>query len=266
MEFNNLIYDKSEGIATITLNRPDRLNALSPFLLDEIPAALDDADADDDVRVIILTGAGRGFCSGADLAPDARAGYPDWPGRRLALQPWRGFGATAKRLRAIDKPVLGAINGAAAGAGFALACGCDIRFASEQARFSAIFVRRGLHPDTGLSFYLPRIVGIPKALEMMWTGDVIDAAEALRIGLVTKVVPPDQLIAATREFAARLVKGAALSIELIKRITYKGLDIGDLDIQMGYEGWAQSICSASADVIEGRTSFLEKREPTFRGR
>ncbi|MBI4641611.1 MAG: enoyl-CoA hydratase/isomerase family protein [Candidatus Tectomicrobia bacterium] len=247
------------------MNRPERMNALNWQLLDDLNAAIKKANGDDEIRVMILTGKGNGFCTGADLSQDAREGVPD-PGRRVKLQPFQRFGELAILLRETDKPVIAAVNGAAVGAGFAVALGCDIRIASDRARFSSIFVKRALVPDTGATYYLPRLIGVGKALEMMFTGEIIGAEEAERIGLVNRVVPHEELMGVTKELAEKIAKGPPIAIELTKRIVYKGLGVGDLATQVGYEGWAQSVCAQSEDVKEGRQAFLEKREPMFKGR
>jgi 2-(1,2-epoxy-1,2-dihydrophenyl)acetyl-CoA isomerase len=263
--YETVLYEKEDAVATITMNRPDVLNALNWKLLDELHAALTTAEADDDVRVIILTGAGRGFCSGADLSPEASEGATD-PSRRVNLTPLGRFGHVAVLLRRMDKPVIAAVNGIAVGAGFGFFLGCDIRIASEQARFSAIFVRRGLHPDSGTSFHLPRIVGMSRALEMMYTGDIIGAEEADRIGLVSRVVPHEELMPTVMELAGKIAKGPPLVIELVKRVANRSMGTSDFSMAIGFETWAQSICGGSEDNKEGVRAFLEKREPVFKGR
>jgi len=247
MAYQSIIFEKSEGIAVITLNRPEKLNALDHTLLQDIARAVDEVAADDEVKAVIMTGTGRAFCSGADLTGTVRGTDP------------------RQKLRNLVKPTIGAINGVVAGGGLGMACTLDIRIASEQARFSSIFVRRGLVPDCGVSYFLPRLVGTAKALEMMWTGDLIDAREAERIGLVSRVVPHDDLIKVCREFAMRLVKGPSVSIELTKRMVYDGLEANNYSSQLAYESWAQSMANQTDDVAEGRRSFVEKREPVFKG-
>ena len=180
--------------------------------------------------------------------------------------PFASFGWLIRQIEGFAKPVIAAVNGVAVGAGLALALACDIRIASENARFSAIFVRRGLVADCGTTFLLPRVVGVAKALEMMWTGDIIDAAEAARVGLVSQVVPADDLMKVSKEFAARLARGPSVSIELMKRLTYEGAKTDSLQSQMAHENFAQNVCSQTEDVKEGARSFLEKREPRFQGR
>ena len=267
MNYENIIYARENGIATMTLNRPDKLNALDAKTLQEMIKAIDEAKEDDEVKVLIITGTGRGFCSGADLTPSVSGTDPKQTGitRPTRLEPFISFGAVMKRLRNFHKPAIAAINGLATGGGLSIACVCDVRIASEDARFSAIFVRRGLVADSGATYLLPRIVGTQKALELMWTGDIIDAKEAGRIGLVGKVVPHEELTAAARGLATRIAKGPSIAIELMKRMVYEGLEANSFPLQIAYEAWAQEMCYLTQDYKEGVESFMEKREATFTG-
>jgi len=262
MAYRDIILDKAEGIATLTFNRPDKLNALSLATMEEVISALEEVAADDEVRVLILTGAGRAFSSGADLSAD----IPKEMEQRLRLEPFSGFGRAAMLLRNLEKPTIAAVNGIAAGGGFSLAMGCDLRIASEAARFSCIFVRRALVPDTGATFYLPRLVGTARALEMMYTGEFVDAREAERIGLVNQVVPGEELMTATLELARRIAKMSPIILGLTKRAVMKAMDTNDLAIPLAYEAWAQSIAFQTEDFQEGVKAFFEKREPVFKGR
>ena len=265
MEYKDLILEKREHIATMTLNRPDRLNALSPNLVEEIIAAVEELKGDDDIRVLIITGAGRGFCSGADLSASAEGALlMSKSSRKERLTPLHRFGKLGACLPNFDKPVIGAINGPAVGAGFAFALGCDIRIASELASFSAIFIRRALVPDTGISYLLPRIVGISRACELVLTGDIIDAREADRIGLVSRVVPHDQLMSTARELALKLAKNAPITSQLAKRGIYRSL-ANNLTSQLDYEAWSHDLVESTEDREEGVRAFLEKREPEFKG-
>jgi 2-(1,2-epoxy-1,2-dihydrophenyl)acetyl-CoA isomerase len=261
VDYETIKYEKGDSIATITLNRPDRLNAMSNRLLNELVASLGEADSDREVRAIIITGAGRGFCSGADLNPEEEATQD------VARHPelFDLFGKMAVTLENARKPLLAAVNGAAVGAGLSLALGCDFRIASDQSRFSAIFVRRGLVPDGGASLLLPRIVGLSRAVEMLFLGDIIDAREAERIGLVSRVVPHQELMSVTRELAERLAKGPPLALELMKNITYRGLQHNNLALQVEAEAAANHITMASEDYAEGVRAFMEKREAQFKG-
>ncbi len=266
MDYKDIIFEKEQPLAVITMNRPDKLNAISPTMLEEMLAALEEAEKNDEVKVIILTGAGKGFSPGADITRIGRGEAREITSRAVHESPLGNWGIFTQRLHETRKPVLAAVNGMCAGVALCLALGCDIRFASEQARFCSVFVRRGLLASSGGTFLLPRVVGVAKALELMWSGDIIDAHEAERIGLVSRVVPHDQLMPVTREFALRLAKGPALSIELTKFLVYQGLEANNFLNDLKAEAWAQSICSASEDAKEGVRSFIEKREPVFKGR
>lgn len=263
--YQDAILEKEEGIATLTLNLPERLNALSPEIREALLRAAEDVAGDDDTRVLIITGAGRAFCSGADVRglagqTEIRSGEA---GRRGIMGP---LSLPIWKLSNLEKPVIAAVNGVAAGAGFGLAMACDIRIASENARFSSIFVRRGLPVEWGLSHFLPRAVGLAKALEIMWTGDMIDAREAERLGIVSKVVPHDNLMKETRALATKIAKGPPIAIELIKRTVYAGLQSNNLVAQLGYETYAAGVCARTEDFQEGVKAFLEKREAVFKGR
>jgi len=263
-EYRDILVERRDGVVTITLNKPDRLNAMSWDSWDELVDALRRAGADDDSKAIIITGAGRGFCSGSDLSR-AAAEQEAPPKETTRAQKLRnGYLATCD-IVACQKPTIAAINGTTAGAGLSLALACDIRIASETARLSAIFVRRGLSPDFGCTIFLPRIVGLSKALELMYTGDMLDAQEALRLGLVTRVVPPDRLLPVATDLARRIAAGPSLAIEATKRLTYRAL-LDELEDQVRLEEYWSRLCQASEDAVEGVRSFLEKREPRFRGR
>jgi 2-(1,2-epoxy-1,2-dihydrophenyl)acetyl-CoA isomerase len=264
MEYRDIIVKRQDGVVTITLNKPDRLNAMSWDSWAELVDALRHASGDDDAKAIIITGAGRGFCSGTDLAAAAvqREATPQEVGRSKKL---RSSYLVPYEVAACQKPTIAAINGTTAGAGFALALACDIRIASEAARFGTIFVRRGLSPDFGCTFFLPRIVGLSRALELMYTGEMFDAQEALRLGLVSRLAPPDEVLPAAMDLAGRIAKGPSLAIEVTKRLAYRDL-LRDLEDQVHMEEYWSRLCQTSEDAQEGIRSFLEKREPQFRGR
>ena len=266
-EYTDIIVERQDGIVTITLNRPERLNAMTWHSVDEIVDALRRAGEDDDSKAVVITGSGRGFCSGSDLAAAAdqrESGSPP-PEPTRAKKLHSGYLAP-QEIVACNKPVIAAVNGTTAGAGFGLALACDIRIASEAARFSAIFVRRGLTPDFGCSFFLPRIVGLARALELMFTGEMIDAQEALRLGLVSRLTPPDQLMPVALELAGRIAKGPSLAIEATKRLVYRTLEREMEDHLRQEEYWSRLFAQTSQDAVEGVRSFLEKREPHFQGR
>jgi 2-(1,2-epoxy-1,2-dihydrophenyl)acetyl-CoA isomerase len=267
MEFEQIIYEKrDDGIAIITLNRPERMNAFTRVMLDEWYSALLDAHLDQAVRVVVVTGAGRAFCAGADLSGGA-IGLLD-PQRTLVEN--RNFlRDTVQRIPRLvaqmDKPYIAAVNGPAMGAGMDMASMADIRFASTTARFGMTYVRVGLIPGDGGCWYLPRIVGMAKALELIWTGDIIDAEEALRIGYVSKVLPPEELMPYTLDFARRLAEGPAVAIQLAKRLAYRALHT-DIDEALEAAQQAMVIAQMTEDAREGPRAFMEKRPPKFKGR
>ena len=264
MEYRNMLVERQDGVVTITLNRPDRLNAMTWESWDELMDALRQASEDDDARAVIITGAGRGFCAGSDLV--ASTSPAEAPQKEVSRTGWLYSGYQATReVVACQKPTIAAINGTTAGAGFSLALACDIRIASETARLGTIFARRGLSPDFGCSFFLPRIVGLSQALELMYTGEMFDAQEALRLGLVSRLTPPDQLLPVATELARRIAAGPSLAIEATKRLAYRGL-LDALEDHLRLEEYWSRLCQASEDAREGVLSFLEKREPHFRGR
>jgi enoyl-CoA hydratase/carnithine racemase len=264
MAFEFVLYDVADRVATITLNRPERLNALNPGLRQELLEAVTDSDARDDVRVIVVTGAGRGFCSGGDVKAMNEANEA---GRTGALEdkvdPVRDKAVLA--MRDASKPLIAAVNGAAAGAGMNIALACDIRIASRQARFGQTFSRRGLHPDWGGTYFLPRIVGMAKACELIFTGKMIDAGEALQLGIVSRVVEHDDLMSAALDLAKSIAAGPPIAIRLAKRAMYKSLN-SSLRDALEFETYAQNICRETEDAKEGIRAFVEKREPQFRGR
>ncbi|MGE3076807.1 MAG: enoyl-CoA hydratase/isomerase family protein [Dehalococcoidia bacterium] len=265
MDFKDILYSLDGGIARITLNKPEKLNALSWGSWSEIEHAITRADADDRVKVVLITGAGRGFCAGTDLTTGTKEA--DWPARPLGGRPgmMRSRYLGTAQVFHCKKPTIAAVNGASVGAGFSLAMACDIRIASEAARFSAIFVKRAIVADTGCTWFLPRLVGVENALKMMYTGQIVGAEEALRMGLVSEVVPADELDTRATALAQEIANGPALAVELMKRLTYEGLT-RNLDEQIEMEQFLQGITSNSEDAKEGRQSFLEKREPVFKGR
>jgi len=262
MDNQDIIYTKEKGIATITLNRPDRLNAFSPEMMDSMYSAIEDTMQDKDVRVLILTGSGRAFCSGADVK--AMAERYNKPGATDASVPEAERVSMYLLLQQCQKPVIAAINGVAVGGGLDLACACDIRIASDKARFAEVFIRRGMIPAAGGTYFLPRLVGIDKALELIWTGDMLDAKEAERIGLVTTVVPHDELEIATMELAEKIAKGPPLAIQSSKYVVYEGLDM-DLEKTLKFIAPFVKKVTNSEDHKEGARAFVEKREPVFRG-
>jgi enoyl-CoA hydratase/carnithine racemase len=262
-------YEKTDSIATITLHRPDRLNAFTVVMARELIAAFDAADEDEDVRVVVLTGAGRGFCAGADLA--AGAATFDYRGRAAADTiggvPRDGGGTVSLRIAASRKPVIAAINGPAVGVGATMTLPADIRIASDTARFGFVFTRRGLVPEAASSWFLPRIVGISQAMEWVATGRVFDAAEALAGRLVSRVVPGDQLLPAARGLAQEIVSNtSAVSVTLTRRLLWSMLGASTPWEAHLRDSRAISVLGQGPDVAEGVESFLEKRPPRFSAR
>ena len=252
----------AEGVCTITLDRPDRLNAVNAVLADEVPAAVTAAGRDDEVRAVVITGAGRGFCAGLDLAepPSLPSGTR---AERLDDLAWVGRWVTA--IVECEKPVIAAVNGAAAGAGFGLALAADIRLVSAAAKLTAGYVRRGLSPDAGVSYFLPRLIGLSRAADVILTGRDVDAAEAERVGLASRVLPAEGFADAVADYARQLAAGPPLAHALTKRLLAQSLDT-PLRAQLRDELTHIKSCFASADVREAMTAFREKRAPTFAGR
>jgi enoyl-CoA hydratase/carnithine racemase len=262
MSYTTLVTEKKDQIGTITFNRPDVLNALSQLGFREFIQALKEMDADDGIRVVVITGAGRAFSAGLDI-DEARQGPPETGLQVVPLQDTVAW--IPHIMRNMRKPIIASINGPAAGGGFTIALASDIRIASEDAKLGAGFVRVGLIPELGSSYTLPRLIGIAKACELIFTGKTVDAREAKAIGLVNEVVPRDELTAATYKMATEITKAAPMALQLAKKALYQGLD-SDLVSQLHFEQLGQSTCFRSEDFREGTQSFLEKRKPVFKGR
>lgn len=254
-----VLEERGDGVLTLTLNRPEVLNAITDGLLDALAGSLRAAADDDSVRAVIITGAGRGFCSGQDLRSAASDGDLNI---RMHLR--EHYVPAILAIRELEKPVIAAVNGVAAGAGFSLAVACDMRIASKSASFVQAFVRIGLIPDASSTYFLPRLIGPARAAELMMLGDTIDAARALEIGLVNAVVAPGALLKEAHALAARLAHGPR-SIGLIKRALNRSLT-NDLDAQLGVEEELQDMATGTADFFEGVSAFLEKRPARFTGR
>lgn len=262
MDFRDILYTKTDGIATITLNRPQALNALTYQMAEECVAAIEDAKQDDEVKVVILTGAGRGFCAGMEIRevkPEEFSIIKDRNYLRETLH------RMPRALASLEKPFIGAINGVAVGAGMDMASMCDIRIASDTAKFGMTYVRMGLLPGDGGCYYLPRIVGIARACELIWTGRIFDAQEALTMGYVSQVVPSAELMAATTELSSRLARGPSVAIQLAKRLIYRCLEL-DLDKALEATEQAMLVVRSTEDAREGPQAWVEKREPAFKGR
>jgi len=265
MEFEKMILEEENGIATLTLNNPEKLNAMSTPMWNDLSRIIKRIKDNPAVNVLVITGAGRGFCSGSDVGGRLAANIEGKGPQKTQAELLEGTGHAAALIRDLEIPIIAAVNGVAAGAGLSIALLSDIRIASKTARFGAIWVRVGLIGDLGATLLLPQLIGPDKAFEMLTTGIMIDAGEAERIGLVTRVVPDEELMATTRDIALKLAKGPALSIKLMKKAIYKGLVHNDLKTQLDFESFAQGICRQSEDHREGVRAFLEKREAQFKG-
>ena len=264
-----LLFEKQGGVATLTLNRPAARNALTTGQFLEMERLLIEIEADDEVRVLVLTGAGRGFSAGADLMPVSkeerrRTEASAFPGDLGGDILDRG-NRCILRLRELAKPVLGSINGDAVGIGCSLALATDLRVASETARFGVVFSRLGLGPDGGASALLRDLVGPAKALELLFLGDLIDADEALQLGLVNRVVPADALAGATSELAERLARGPTLAYGIAKEAVNEAAKL-PFESLLDLEARNQRVAGRSEDVREGIRAFRERRKPEFRGR
>jgi enoyl-CoA hydratase/carnithine racemase len=266
MEFEEIRYDVADRVLTITLDRPDRLNAFTPTMGRELIEAFDRADADDDVRAVIVTGAGRGFCAGADLGGGGSTF--DWRDRQDGDDvPRDGGGQLALRIFASTKPVIAAINGAAVGVGITMTLPMDIRLAAEGAKIGFVFVRRGIVPEACSSWFLPRIAGISQAMEWVATGRVFSAEEAREGGLVRSVHPADELLGVARELAAEIAENAApVSVAVARRLMWTMLGAPHPMEAHRADSRAMFSRGQSDDAREGVTSFLEKREPEFTDR
>jgi 2-(1,2-epoxy-1,2-dihydrophenyl)acetyl-CoA isomerase len=263
MSYDHLLVSTSpSGVRTITLNRPERLNAVNPRLADELPMAIDDAAQDDTVRVVVVTGAGRGFCAGLDLSEPPT--LPD-ENLRARLDPLAWVGRWVLAATRCEKPLIAAVNGPAAGAGFGLALATDIRLVARGARVTAGYVRRGLSPDAGVSYLLPRLIGLSRATEILLSGRDVDADEALRIGIAAATFDDDGFADQVTRYAERLAAGPPIAFALTKRLLASTFEIA-LEEQLARELVAIKTCFASQDVAEAMRAFTEKRAPAFHGR
>jgi enoyl-CoA hydratase/carnithine racemase len=264
MNYEDLLVEKKGGIATITLNAPDKMNAITMKMRKSLVLAVDGIAKDDEIRVVVVTGAGRAFSAGGDIeAMKGRIEGTLQQSRHERLQRVGYWGDLFPRL---DKPVIAAVNGVAVGGGFSLVMSCDIRVASDKARFGSVFILRGLVPDCVLTYLLPRAVGTSKALELMLNGNIIDAEEARLLGIVSRVVPHDELMEVVHELAARVSQQPPIAVELTKRLVYRGM-IEDMARHLDWETSAQHLCQGTEDFKESILAFLEKRpQPKFKGK
>lgn len=256
--YNTIILEQQNGIYRLTLNRPDKLNALNREMYFELGNAIDEIENDSNFRVLIIRGAGRAFCSGGDIKELSTVTKSiEAAQKRLYLSH-----AIAVRIKTLKQPIIVAINGDAIGGGCSLALNGDLRIASEKARFGVTFIKVGLVPDMGGIYNLPRLVGISKACELAFLGNIIDAQEAERIGLINRVVAADELETVTNEWAAKIAQSSSLAISLIKSALYKGLNM-DFISEIDNEINIQTLCLNSHNGKEGLRAFMEKRQPVF---
>lgn len=262
MTFETLLYSIENNVLTVTLNRPEVFNALNEKMKQELNDALRQAEKDASVRCVVLRGAGeKSFCSGQDLKEHSSKSER----RSLRQSLETSYNPMIRRMRGMEKPIIGMINGVAAGAGLSIALACDMRIMADHARLIEVFIRIGLVPDSGSHWFLPRLVGMARAFEYAALGNDISAAEAERVGLVNKVVPLDDLESTTMALATKLAAAPTKAIGLIKRTLNKSLSC-DLDELLQYEAMIQEIASRSDDHREGVAAFLEKRQAQFKGK
>ena len=260
MSYETIILERKDGVATLTLNRPEKLNAINMKMVEELESVIAEIIKDRDVRVLVITGAGRGFCSGADVSGMAQAAAPIE--FRYVTQILHKI---IHALTDLEKPVIAKVNGVAVGIGCSLALSTDMIIASEKAQLGVIFSRIGLIPDGGSLFHLPRLVGPAKAKELVFTAKMVDAKEAERIGLINKAVPADKLDSEVSTLAKQLAEGPTVAFGMAKKIINKGLSM-DLSSVLECEAFGQTIAGTTEDAREGITAFLEKRKAKFKGK
>jgi len=255
-------YACDDHVATLTLNRPDKLNAFTRDMIDGWAKSLGQAQADDNVNVVIVTGAGRAFCSGGDVGR-MREGEPSALDGKNGL--WEGVHRVPKQLEQMDKPVIAMVNGLAVGAGMGMTVMCDVRVAAQSARFSTGYVKVGLVPGDGDTYFLPRLIGAAKALDLLWTADFVEAPDALRLGIVQRVYPDAELRDQTYAFARQIADGPQVPIRMIKRLVYQSLRL-DLRTHLDLVSSHMGLVRQTLDHKEGVAAFKEKRPPKFQGR
>ena len=260
-QFETIRYEVQEGVALIELNRPEVMNAINNQLSFEVYTAFKQVEQDASVRAVVLTGTGRAFCSGQDLGDKAALEGST----HLSDSVRERYNLLVVKMQTLPIPVIAAVNGTAAGAGFGLALACDLRFASTSAKFTMAFNKIGLVPDSGTSYFLTRLVGVGKALEWSWTADIVSAEDAHRHGVVNRLFAPDDLLPETMVFAKRLVQGATLAFGLTKKAMYENFS-ATLPEALEREAQLQDIAGQSRDFREGVRAFLEKRPPEYQGK
>jgi len=268
MGFQTITVERRGQVAVLTLNRPERLNAINQELREEVPTAVAELREDDEVRALVVTGAGRGFCAGADLlgnTPVATGQAEAMPTQGAKLDELGWVGRWALMWRSFDKPVIGAINGVAAGAGMSTALACDVRIGSEHARFKSVFIERNLSPDSGLSFFLPRVVGYAAAADIIFTSRAVGAEEALRLGLLNRLVAADQLLDAAVAYAEEMTQWPPLALRMSKRVLQNSFE-AELEPALRYESQGLAFARRAVnDVKESRAAFTEKRKGAYTG-
>ena len=262
MAYEAILFEKQDHVAILTLNRPERLNAINAALREEVHAAVDEAHADDQIRALIITGAGRGFCSGADVS----GRLPERPtAHNLMLDEDGWVGRWAKLFHGFDKPVIAAVNGVAAGAGMSTALAADLRVGCESSRFKTVFIERNLSPDSGMSYFLPRIIGYARAADLILTSRTVDAEEAFRLGLLDRLVKQEALLEESLKLANQMTQWPPLALRMSKRVLQNNFD-ADLDAALHYETVAIGFGrKAVNDMKESQAAFIEKRKPNYTG-
>jgi 2-(1,2-epoxy-1,2-dihydrophenyl)acetyl-CoA isomerase len=264
MEWENVLLSCEDGIATITLNRPEKYNAFAGRMREDILEALEIAGADDSVRVLVVTGAGTAFCAGGDVGEFLQGQSKALDQANTASSQRLTMAKVVIKINQLEKPVIAAVNGVAAGGGCNLALACDMRIASEKARFAQVFTRRGAHPDWGGIYFLPRLVGYAKAAELIFSGRIVEADEALRLGMVNQVVPVQDFKTTVAGTARQIAANAPLPIAFAKRGLQRFPHM-NLYEALDYEAYVLRVTMESYDFKEGFTAFLEKRTPQFKG-
>lgn len=259
MGYRAIVVDKEDREARITMNRPDKMNGVDQQMCQELIDATQELGRDGDVKVVVLTGSGKSFCAGGDLSSSMYDIKDPKELSDIILM----FGQVSINMNTMAKPTVAMVNGAAVGAGLSFALACDIRIASDKARFGHVYLNIGVQSDAGGTYFLPRLVGVAKACELIYTGKVIDAAEAEKIGLVNRVVPADDLESETKKLTARLAKGSTLAMGMAKKSIYRGLTM-DLATAIEFEARAHTLTMISDDMTEGISAFKEKRQPNFK--
>jgi len=260
--YETILFEKSGGVANVALNRPKKLNAFDGTMHEELYEALEGAASDEEVRCVVLRGEGKGFSAGADLAQivESADGSPD-----LGAYLRSTYSRLVTLMVGMEKPIVAALHGPVYGAGVGVALACDMRLAAESAKFSVAFIKIGLMPDAGVSFLLPRVVGLGRAMEMSMLGEAVEAEEALRIGLVNKVVPDEKLAEETANLAGRLASLPTSALAVVKHSLYASFE-SDLETALEREAEGQTFCGYTQDHREGVAAFFEKREARFTGR